>query len=122
MSLSTVVEICDQDTPEGIIMRDDADAFEQPEKAGHTLEDAAVAYNPDPGRSQSPVVAVRERNEKRLLAINGVVGVAIGRSPIGEDALVVYLRGSSVKLRVPSEIEGYPVETVVTGPIDAYPL
>ena len=54
------------------------------------------------------------------MAINGVEGVAIGRDRIGNDALVVYLRDSSVSAQLPSEVEGYPVETVITGSIDAY--
>ncbi len=102
-------------------MTDGIHRFKEPGEGERTFEDAAVPYNPDHvGTSESPIVAVHQRNEKRLLEIDGIVGVALGRTPIGEDALVVYLRDSSVRPRVPSTIEGYPVETVVTGPIDAY--
>ena len=48
------------------------------------------------------------------------MGVAVGRTQTGEDALVVYMRDPSVRNRLPSEVEGHPVETVVTGVIDAY--
>lgn len=65
------------------------------------------------------VAAVRDRHERTLMAIDGVMGVAIGRSPIGDDALVVYLRDASLQSKIPRELEGYPVQTVVTGEIDA---
>ena len=70
--------------------------------------------------SGSAIEAVRNRHEPELVAIDGVMGVALGRSPTGEDTLVVYVRDPSVRDRVPSELEGHPVETVVTGIIDAY--
>ena len=54
------------------------------------------------------------------MAIEGVRGVAVGRTPIGDDALVVYVLDESARSRVPSELEGYPVEVSVTGEIDAY--
>jgi hypothetical protein len=58
--------------------------------------------------------------ERMLMAIDGVMGVAVGRTPIGDDAIVVYLRDPSVTQRIPAHVEGFPVETVVTGEIDAY--
>ena len=54
------------------------------------------------------------------MAIDGVEGVAIGRDRIGDAALVIYVREPSVKRQLPSQVEGHAVETVVTGPIDAY--
>lgn len=69
--------------------------------------------------SLTGVAAVRDRHEGALMAIDGVMGVAIGRSPIGDDALVVYLRDASLQSKVPRELEGYPVQTVVTGEIVA---
>ena len=42
----------------------------------------------------------------------------MGHTAVGKDALVVYLRDSSVKRRVPLQVEGYPVETSITGQID----
>ena len=72
------------------------------------------------GTGQSQVESVLARNERALMAIDGVVGIGIGRTRIGDDAIVLYLRDASVKQRVPTQIEGYPVETTVTGEIDAY--
>ena len=78
-------------------------------------EEAAIE---DPLRT--PVETGRARHTSKLMAIDGVMGVAIGRSPTGDDAIVLYLRDPSVKRKVPSQVEGYPVETTVTGEIDAY--
>ena len=52
------------------------------------------------------------------MAIDGVEGVSLGQTAIGGEALVVYLRDASVKRRVPSQVDGYPVETSITGQID----
>ena len=67
----------------------------------------------------SGIDAVRQRHERDIAAIDGVVGLGIGRSRTGQDAIVVYLRDAAVGARLPSELEGYPVETVVTGIVDA---
>ncbi|WP_426089898.1 hypothetical protein [Janthinobacterium sp. PSPC1-1] len=94
------------------------------------FEDAAMPYVPDeasslavagfahaappPGRLE----AAKRRNERALMAIDGVEGVSLGQTAIGGEALVVYLRDASVKRRVPSQVDGYPVETSITGQID----
>jgi hypothetical protein len=79
-------------------------------------EIAAVPYNPSPA-SSSGVAAVKDRNESRLLAIDGVEGVGIGQNQSGDDAILVFIRDSSVVPRLPTQIEGVPVVTVVTGEI-----
>ena len=71
------------------------------------------------GRSEATVEAVRSRNESRLMAIEGVVGIGVGQTAAGDDAIVVYLRDESVRQRVPATIEGYPLEIVVSGGFDA---
>jgi len=53
------------------------------------------------------------------MSIDGVEGVGIGKNPIGDDAILVYLRDDGARKRVPASIEGYPVETIITGVIDA---
>jgi hypothetical protein len=53
------------------------------------------------------------------MGIAGVEGVGITRDAIGDDAIVVYVRDSSVAGRLPRELEGHPVEVSVTGIIDA---
>lgn len=86
-------------------------------------EEAAMPYNPNQasGRAgQSQVEIVRKKHERSLMGTDGVLGVSVGRTAIGDDAIVLYIRDASVKRRVPTQIEGYPVETTVTGEIDAY--
>lgn len=98
------------------------------------FEDAAMPYLPDdvPGQGmgqgqnaaavpQGRLEAARRRNERALMAIDGVEGVSLGQTAMGRDAIVVYLRDSSVKWRVPLQVEGYPVETSITGQIDIQP-
>ncbi|MDN2671934.1 hypothetical protein OX459_11070 [Janthinobacterium sp. SUN026] len=93
------------------------------------FEDAAMPYLPDALPGQGPgqhaqaaphgrLEAARRRNERALMAIDGVEGVSLGQTAVGTEALVVYLRDSSVKRRVPLQVEGYPVETSITGQID----
>ena len=82
-----------------------------------------MPYHPEPSSADAPqsgIALVRERHEQKLMSIEGVVGIAAGRTAIGDDAVVLYLRDASARSRVPSEIEGHSVETVVTGEIDAY--
>jgi hypothetical protein len=83
-------------------------------------EEAAMPYVPD-ASSESPTAIqnVKDSHEQELLAIDGVEGVGIGRNNIGDDAIICYLRSEDVKQRIPRNIGGYPVETIVTGIIDA---
>ena len=73
------------------------------------------------GSEKPEIEAVRRRHERHLISIDGVLGTAVGRTQTGEDAIVLYLRDPSAMREVPSEIEGHPVESIVTGPIDALP-
>lgn len=83
-------------------------------------EDAAMPYSPEDSSETSPQIQhAKESHEQELMAIDGVEGVGIGRNSIGNDAIIVYLRSEDAKTRVPSNIAGYPVETKVTGIIDA---
>lgn len=85
-------------------------------------EDAAMAYYPEEHAttgSSSEVERVRQSHERELMSIDGVEGVGIGKNPIGNDAILIYLRNEGARKRVPDSIEGYPVETIITGVIDA---
>jgi len=83
-------------------------------------EEAAMPYSPDSStESSSPVQHVKQRHEQELMAIDGVEGVGVGRNSIGDDAILVYLRSDDIKARIPRTIDGYPVETKVSGIIDA---
>ncbi len=65
---------------------------------------------------------VKERYESELMAIDGVVGVGIGECE-GKPCIKVYLENDSpdLKKRIPLQLDGFKVETEVTGPIEALP-
>ena len=58
------------------------------------------------------LVEVKARHESRLLSIPGVLGVA---ADVARNVIVVYVESEEVAARVPSEIEGFPVEVRVVG-------
>ena len=95
------------------VFEDAAMPYVPDEASGHAVAGVAHAA-PPPGRLE----AAKRRNERALMAIDGVEGVSLGQTAIGGEALVVYLRDASVKRRVPSQVDGYPVETSITGQID----
>ena len=85
-------------------------------------EDAAMPYSPDEStttNTSSTLENVKRDHEQELMAIDGVEGVGSGRSKIGDDAIIVYIRDEGTRKRIPRSIAGYPVETIVTGLIDA---
>ena len=85
-------------------------------------EDAAMPYSPEDSataHTSSALEHVKQDHEQELMAIDGVEGVGVGRNKIGDHAIIVYLRDEGAKKRIPSDIAGYPVEMIVTGPIDA---
>ena len=88
---------------------------------GGAGEDAAMPYFPsgEGSAGAAPVDAARQRHAPALLAIDGVAGVATGRTASGDDTIVVYVRDEAARRLVPSHIEGFAVEIAVTGPIDA---
>lgn len=85
------------------------------------MEEAAVYYSPEEPAPSSGIVQVKQKHEAELMKIDGVEGVGVGRDAMGNDAIVVYLRDAGAKARVPKRLEGFPVETEVTGIIDAQP-
>jgi hypothetical protein len=97
------------------------DRFDLPPQAPPPGEQAEMA---PPGAGDAPEEAsaaarVLRRHTPELLAIEGVEGVAVGRTATGEEAIVAYLHEAAAAARVPAQIDGYPVLTTVTGPIDA---
>lgn len=88
-------------------------------------EDVEDADTADPEQDQGPmpeseIERVKMKHEQRLLAVDGVVGVGIGSTEIGDDAIVVYLREAHIQARIPSDLDGFPVRTEISGEIDAY--
>jgi hypothetical protein len=85
-------------------------------------EDAAMPYYPEEDTttaSPSKLARVKQLHEHKLMAIDGVEGVGIGKNRIGDDAILVYLRDQGAIKFVPREIDGHPVEILITGQIDA---
>ena len=64
------------------------------------------------------VKEVQERNTDKLLAINGVVGTAIGRGQGGQPVMLVLLEVGGVST-IPNSLEGVPVRPLVIGKIYA---
>lgn len=96
------------------------DQFDDPFDHPHR-EEAAMPYPAQrTGGQRGGVEDALRRHESRLLAIEGVEGVARGRTREGKDAVLLYLRDASVRGRVPPEVDGYPVQTTVTGIIEAH--
>jgi hypothetical protein len=63
----------------------------------------------------------RDRLEDLVMGTDGVNGIEVGQSPIGEPMLVVRLLHAAGGRSVPERFEGFPVRKEVTGPIDALP-
>jgi len=61
---------------------------------------------------------VQERNTERLMAMNGVEGTAIGINQNDQLAVKVFTAGPGVR-GIPQELDGVPVQVVVTGKIYA---
>lgn len=77
-------------------------------------EESDEATDPD----MAAAIAVQERHTDALLLISGVVGTGIGRSEqTGRVVIQVYLEQATPELEraIPQELEGIPIEVVVTG-------
>lgn len=69
------------------------------------------------------ITQVMDAHVDELMAISGVVGVAIGALDDGTPCILVLVVKSSAGIRksVPREIEGYPVKIVESGVIRPMP-
>ena len=65
-------------------------------------------------------MAVQEKHTGRLLSMRGVVGTAIGLTPDGRTAVLVYTLDQGSGAAVPTVLDGYPVIVEATGPFFAY--
>jgi len=86
----------------------------------------------NPGKGKKPKFAgdpagldraaeVAERNRDRLLAMEGARGYGIGSDEAGNAVIRLYVENARRRAgAIPAEIEGVPVQVVVTGPIKAY--
>jgi hypothetical protein len=85
-------------------------------------EEAAMAYDGhemDPSDTHSKLQGrISLDVQNRLLQLEGVTGVGSGRGPTGDDAIIVYVRRASDRVRIPKSVSGIPVITEVTGEIE----
>jgi len=94
------------------------DQFEQPSLVPG--EEAEIDFPVDEGlETENEIERVLRKHEDTLMAIMGVVGVGIQTSEAGDDVIVVYVSDETVAQRIPQTLDGYPVETAVSGEIEA---
>ena len=79
------------------------------------MEEAAMPYNPDEG----PHAEIIQQAEAQFMTREGVVGVGIGNSPTGDDALVVYVIHDGAAKTLPATFSGLEIVPVVSGIIEA---
>ena len=92
-----------------------------PSESGTECEATAASWDldvHDVGVS-SRVRRAQEKHESRLLAIDGVEGIGVDVSEIGDEIIVVYVRDAGVRAAVPARLDGIIVRTVVSGELDA---
>jgi hypothetical protein len=67
----------------------------------------------------APVILVQERHTRQLLDVPGVVGTAVGVTSDGRPA--VKILATEAVGAVPDELDGFPVEVMITGKFFALP-
>lgn len=68
---------------------------------------------------QRDILTVQEANIPTLMALDGVVGVAIGERDDHTPCIVIYVREMTEALRrkLPTSLEGHPVRVEISGEI-----
>jgi hypothetical protein len=84
------------------------------------LQAQTTAPNPLQGLREflAPAISVHQRHSQALMADRNVVGTAVGLTANGQPAIKVFTRSESI-MRIPTNLEGLPVEIEMTGPIHA---
>lgn len=82
-----------------------------------------IVCHAGPTVASNDIVTVKEQNEPWLLSLPGVVGVGIGECD-GQPCIKVFAMENTPELtrQIPRQIEGYPVEIEVIGPITVLPV
>jgi len=81
--------------------------------------------NSKPAGEQPSIEQVQERHQEELMALDGVVGVGSGlEERSGRTVLKVYVAQKTPALqdRIPSQLDGYPVQIEVTGEFNTLPV
>lgn len=71
-------------------------------------------------QSEEEIREVKRRHSAELLGQPGVCGVGVEKDAAGNFVLAVHLSAddAEVRKRLPSEIEGYRIKFVVSGPFE----
>jgi hypothetical protein len=67
-------------------------------------------------------IAAKKKHENAIMAIDGVVGVGVGRLNANQPVVQVYLKSESeqVRKKIPKALDGVDVEVIVTGQFEAF--
>lgn len=84
------------------------------------LQAQTTAPNPLQGLREflGPAISVHQRHSHELMADRNVVGTAVGLTVNGQPAIKVFTRSEAI-MKIPTNLEGLPVEVEVTGPFHA---
>jgi hypothetical protein len=84
------------------------------------LQAQTAAPNPLQGLREflAPAISVHQRHSQALMADRNVVGTAVGLTANGQPAIKVFTRSEAI-MKIPTNLEGLPVEVEVTGPFHA---
>jgi len=84
------------------------------------LQAQTTAPNPLQGLREflAPAISVHRRHSHELMADRNVVGTAVGLTANGQPAIKVFTRSEAI-MKIPTNLEGLPVEVEVTGPFHA---
>src|SRR5207253_1427549 len=84
------------------------------------LQAQTTAPNPLQGLREflAPAISVHRRHSHELMADRNVVGTAVGLTANRQPAIKVFTRSEAI-MKIPTNLEGLPVEVEVTGPFHA---
>ena len=81
-------------------------------------EDFEVVYQPEVDNEHG-IVAVKNKHEREIMAIPGVQGVGVTKTELGDDAIAIYVKEKALIGTLPKALDGYEVDTIFVGDIDA---
>ncbi|WP_017655295.1 hypothetical protein [Fortiea contorta] len=86
--------------------------------AAQANEPLLAQFEAPPGtKPVSGIEQVKQQNEQCLLGINGVTGLGSGKDASGKDVIIVYLINANDQKYIPKKLNGFAVQTRVTGTI-----
>lgn len=93
--------------------------FRAPDLAELELETGARDYSPSLSSPDSHIESILRRHEASLLEIPGVTLVSHQLVEPGIEAIIIGIIDGGVLDQLPTELEGVPVRSQITGPIEA---